>query len=667
MTAFRSKFFPRLSRRNTTALAMVLVAAGVLGVSLAARYGWPTPSATAQAPATAPLNSAEPRGTVSAPRTLAPSTEAKVVAVVNGQSISREQLAQEAIHRYGPTVVENLVNKHLILQACQQQNIVITAQEIELEIDHMAGKFGLSKDRWLEMLQGERNINPQQYRNDIIWPTIALRKLAADQLQITPAEIARAIESQHGERRQVRMIMIKDKARCEQVLKYLAAKPADVLSAEFGKVAKDYSEDKPSAAARGLIPPVRRHVGDPTIEQAVYALAEGKLSGVVAAADQHFIFLCEKIVPADPITGPQHKLIEAQVVDSLKEQKLRESASGIFKQLQDKAQVVNVYNNPELKEQMPGVAATINGQKLTMRQLADECIARHGIEVLEGEIHRTLLEAQLKAANVKVEPADLQDEVARAAEMYGFVKNDGSPDIEAWLKKVVEEDKATVDLYMRDAVWPTVALKKLVGSQVQIEKVDLQKAYEANYGEQVEVLVCVLGSQRRAQEVWEMARGNPTEKFFADLAYQYSIEPTSKYNYGKVPPIRRHSGQPKLEEEAFRLKVGELSSILVLGDKFLVMQCIGRIQPDQAPALAEVQDELQSDIYEKKLRIAMSQHFDQLLSSAKIDNFLAGTRQAGGAAGAAGSPIDSAVRPASALRSATPTIGTRPAIGSGVR
>ncbi len=663
MTAPRLNFVSRISRRTKTVFTMTLLAAGVVGGAVVARSYWKPATAAAQTrpAAPAPVTGAQPRGTTQIPRPAAAPTEAKVVAVVNGQSISREQLAQEAVRRYGKEVVENLVNKHLILQACQEQKINITAQEVELEIDHMASKFGLSKDRWMEMLQSERNINPQQYRNDIIWPTIALRKLAAGNLTINPADIQKAIETQHGEKRQVRMIMIKDKARCEQVHKYLLTKPD-----EFDKVAKDYSEDKPSAAARGLIPPVRKHVGDPTIEAAVYALGDGKISSVIPAADHHFIFLCEKIIPADKISPAQQKQVEAQVVDSLREQKLRESAGGIFKTLQDKAQIVNVFNSPEMKDQMPGVAATINGQKLTIRQLSDECIARHGIEVLEGEIHRTLLESQLKAAKVTVEQADINAEVARAAEMYGFVKNDGSPNVDAWLAKVIEEDNATVELYVRGAVWPTVALKKLVGNQVKIDQDDLQKAYEANYGEQVDVLVCVLGSQRRAQEVWEMARGNPTEKFFADLAYQYSIEPTSKYNYGKVPPIRKHSGQPKLEEEAFKLKPGEISSMLVMGDKFIIMRCVGRLKPDHAPDFEAVKDELQKDIYEKKLRIAMSERFDSLLASAKIDNFLAGTRQSGGQA--VGAPIDSAVRPASATRAAQqPNLGARPAVGSGAR
>ena len=45
---------------------------------------------------------------------------------------------------------------------------------------------------------------------------------------------------------------------------------------------------------------------------------------------------------------------------------------------------------------MPGVAATINGGQIAMKQLADECVARHGKDVLEGEINRRLLDQELR-------------------------------------------------------------------------------------------------------------------------------------------------------------------------------------------------------------------------------------------------------------------------------
>jgi hypothetical protein len=129
-------------------------------------------------------------------------------------------------------------------------------------------------------------------------------------------------------------------------------------------------------------------------------------------------------------------------------------------------------------------------------------------------------------------------------------------------------------------------------------------------------------------DVHALARDNPTEKYFADLAHKYSIEPVSKANYGQVPPLRRHGGQPLLEQQAFELEPGELSGVIVVGDKFIVMRCVGRTKPVVVKR-DDVQDELARDIYEKKMRIAMSDEFDRLRGLAVIDNHLAGTRHDG--------------------------------------
>ena len=43
-----------------------------------------------------------------------------------------------------------------------------------------------------------------------------------------------------------------------------------------------------------------------------------------------------------------------------------------------------------------GVAATINGRQVPLQQLADECLARYGKEVLDGEINRLVLLQELQ-------------------------------------------------------------------------------------------------------------------------------------------------------------------------------------------------------------------------------------------------------------------------------
>ena len=201
----------------------------------------------------------------------------------------------------------------------------------------------------------------------------------------------------------------------------------------------------------------------------------------------------------------------------------------------------------------------VNGKQLTLAQLADECITRHGSDVLDGEINRKIL-----AAGAEPQAAD----VDRAGHRCGSCASgrrlrlrQGGRQARTWrrwLESVTEQPGATVDLYVRDAVWPSVALKKLVGSKVEVTDEDLRKGYESNYGERVEVQAIVFSDMRQAQKVWDLARNNNTEPFFAELAQQYSIEPSSRANGGKVPPIRRYGGSPLVEEEAFKLKAGEI-------------------------------------------------------------------------------------------------------------
>jgi hypothetical protein len=263
----------------------------------------------------------------------------------------------------------------------------------------------------------------------------------------------------------------------------------------------------------------------------------------------------------------------------------------------------------------------LNGQQITVRDLAEECIKRYGTDVLEGEINRQLLEQHLVSANKTVEQQDLQDEVARAAVSRGYETADGKPDVNAWLNDVTKQDGVTVSIYVKDAVWPSVALKKLVNDSITITDADREKAFEANYGARVEILAIVLNNQRRANMVWELANNNSTDFFFGELATQYSIEPVSRANQGKVPPIRQHGGQPVLEEEAFSLSAGELSGIVAVGGKYIIMRCLGRTVP-VVDELEDVRSELDSYLLERKLHAAMTTKFDAIRDSANIINYM---------------------------------------------
>jgi parvulin-like peptidyl-prolyl isomerase len=128
-----------------------------------------------------------------------------------------------------------------------------------------------------------------------------------------------------------------------------------------------------------------------------------------------------------------------------------------------------------------------------------------------------------------------------------------------------------------------------------------------------------------------MAKANSTRDYFGELAHAYSIDPASMNNYGVVPPIRKHGGRPKLEQEAFSLKKGEISGLIQLRDSWVILLCLGRTEPVVAD-LDAVRDDLAEDILEKKMRIAMTRRFQSIRDNAQIDNFLKGTSQPGRAA-----------------------------------
>jgi parvulin-like peptidyl-prolyl isomerase len=545
------------------------------------------------------------------------STVPALVAAVNSQRITREELARECLRRFGNDVLESMVNKQLIVQECKRQGISVTRADAEAEIQRLAKRFDIPVDQFLKMIKQERNITREQYANDIIWPTLALRQLAGVQAKVTREELVKEYEIQYGEKIRARLIAVSNLEKAQKLQAQAAANPKD-----FGNLAKDYSEDAPSASAKGVILPICKHGTYKEIEDAVFnKLADGQVSEVIHAGGQYVILLREGVIPAiDKSLEQVSKYLE----DTLRDRKMRSIAQTLFQDLQQKAKVVNVWNDPALRERMPGVAATVNQEQITLRELSEACIMEHGTETLEGIIVRKILEQACKKQNVKVTEDDIDQEIARAALMGVKPKADGSPDVEAWLELITKKQGVPLAIYRSDAVWPSVAVKKLVGDKVQVTEEDLRKGFEANYGPRVRCLAIVLNNQRRAQEVFEMARKNSTAKNFGDLAAQYSIEPGSQQLRGEVPPIKRHGGQPILEEEAFNLKPGELSGVIQVADKFIILRCEDFTKPINVD-FAQVRNDIYQDLHEKKLRLAMADRFESLREAATVDNYLTNT------------------------------------------
>ena len=651
----RTQPAPQGNRR----LLIVFGSVACLVVCLVIRANWTPSAAHADTPAAGAKPAAASPGAAK-PAAPAPATaqagrpldinqpKRDVIAMVNNESVQRVELGKQCLRHYGKEVLERLVNKQLIVDACKQKNIQITREEVEAEIDRMAQRFGVPTDQLLKLLEEERGIQARQYAEDIIWPTLALQKLAAPQLVVSDKELLEAHETQYGEAVRARMIACKTR---EEAAKWRAE--ALKNPAAFGELAMEHSCDASSAAAKGLIQPIRKHMGIVEIEQAAFALDEGAISEVISVGDQFVFLKCEGRFPARNVPMAS---VEKALRDSIRDKKLRTAADDVFHQLQDKAQLDIVYNDPKRREQEPGVAARINGTTITLADLAEECIARHGREVLEGVISRRILEQECKRKKVPVSQADIDRELARAAEALNKIDpKTKKPDVAGWLKSVSDEQGIDPDIYIQDAVWPSVALKRLVEKNVEVTQQDMDRGFEANYGPRVRCRAIVLNNLRRANEVWEMARKDPSVANFSRLAEQFSIEASSRALAGEVPPIQKWGGSPHLEKEAFALAPGELSGIIQVGEQYVILLCEGHTTP-VAANMEDVKELLRTDIFEKKLHQAMANEFDRLREAAQIDNFLANTSQKPEGAKHESVSLDAGVQPAAANQ---PRMGTK--------
>ncbi len=547
----------------------------------------------------------------------------QTLAVVNQQEISRQQLTNECLRRFGKDVLQEIINKFLITKELERNNIAITEKHVNDEIISEAGKLGMSGERWLEVISANRNLTVDQIKNDYVWNKLALQTLVASKIEVTREELNEQLEFEFGPRVQVRQIVVDTESQAQQVMQDLRNNPE-----EFERIAKRVSVDPNSASMGGLLPPVRRHSGFPEFEQVAFSLQTGQISNPLAIAEKFIILRCERIFPAEEISQDQLPMIQERLITELSQQKLGDAALNLFEQLQRNAQITNIMNDPKLREQHPGVAAVVDGMEIPIRHVAEVCLMRFGDEMLKTEINRTLLRAELQKAGLQVAKQDIDDEIARAAESMGYVTPSGSPDVETWLTVITENDRSKVEFYIEDEVWPTVALKKLVEKNVSVTQEDMQKGFESNFGPRVDVLAIMTDNHQQATRVWSMAASNPTSEFFGKLAHQYSIEPASRNNFGQVEPIQQHGGRPELEKEAFSLKPGEISKVVQVGKYWVIMFCQGYTEP-VVTEFAAVKDEIYKSIREKKMRIAMYDKFQQLIDDAQIDNFLTGTSQTG--------------------------------------
>ena len=229
-----------------------------------------------------------------------------VVAVVNGQELSRNELADLLIGTYGREGVDRLIRRTLIKQEAKRLNIKVNEDEIaerkELivkgETQRQMKKNGLKDEEDLNRELEKAGATIEQYQKSIIkkyesaigevGTMLLAEKIIKKTINITDEELNEAYEEQFGEKIVARQIVLRMKRDAEKMLKRIKT------GADFGALAKKESIDRASASRGGRMRPFGPHG---ILGKATAKLKKGEISEIVKTDSGYHILKIDNRIP----------------------------------------------------------------------------------------------------------------------------------------------------------------------------------------------------------------------------------------------------------------------------------------------------------------------------------------------------------------------------------
>lgn len=334
------------------------------------------------------------------------------VANVGPAKVTTEQLQRALNEAYGLNFMLNLVQLEIAKQNAAQQNVTVTAADVDREREQTVDKmFEQSNEKLMDKVNDAlaKNNNAEadriraQIKNDnerglvqflenqhitrtefdIVTETNAyLHKLAEPMLKgkITDEQLKEAFGALYGETIKCRHIQCANLQEIQEAKRRLAA------GEPFAKVATDMSRHPVSGPLGGALPPFSMQMqGFPqTFRDTAFALKEGEVSEVVQADGAYHLILLEKRIPPKIVKFEDVKdSIRRQLESRAMEAALKE----LRQQLADQAVRNITISDPVLKKQW------------------DERLAKRQAEVKDRDQIKRNLESQRRPTTAATAPA----------------------------------------------------------------------------------------------------------------------------------------------------------------------------------------------------------------------------------------------------------------------
>ncbi|MBI2472691.1 MAG: peptidylprolyl isomerase, partial [Planctomycetes bacterium] len=191
-------------------------------------------------------------------------TDKNIVAIVNGQKITRQELYNLLTDTYGEDALDVLIRRTLIYQTAKKEEITASGAEVEanlkkiinIEIEGLMRSYRIKDKADLEkelakvgssLAQLEEKLSKKMRKQAEV--ELLAEKVMEKTITITEEELQKTYDQIYGEKIEASQIVFKTRREAEEALKKLKS------GADFATLAKNESIDRASAVRGGKMQP----------------------------------------------------------------------------------------------------------------------------------------------------------------------------------------------------------------------------------------------------------------------------------------------------------------------------------------------------------------------------------------------------------------------------
>jgi len=330
-------------RSLTTGVVLIGVGTGAFFLGRSGVMG----QATAHQPMAAEV-APPPEQVPPAPPPSAAYTKSVVAYMYGTVPVTREELGEYLIARFGAERLEPFVNKRIIEYHAAKQGVGVTAAEIEADLAETLKNLNVTKEVFEKQVLKARGKTLYEWREDVIRPKLLMSKLCQGRAKVEEEDLKNGYEAYYGEKVEVQMILWPKSEH------HVALKAWDSLRKDenaFDRAARSQSSAE-LARVGGKIQPFGLHTtGSPQLEKVAFEQLDiGEVSPIIETPQGFVVIKLLKRIP--PQNNVKLEEVRPKLEKEIIEKKTQMEIPILFAELKKQADPKLLLKKNETQEQL---------------------------------------------------------------------------------------------------------------------------------------------------------------------------------------------------------------------------------------------------------------------------------------------------------------------------